>query len=154
MAQAFSTTSAIAQKISTPTMRRIGILYARLALGTAFLSAVSGRFGLWDGHPDMAHFKNFLAYAATDTLAFLPRAAVPLFASTATVLEIFLGISLILGLWSRWVALGSAVLLALFAISMTLSTGLKPPMDYSVFSASAGAFLLALIQTPQQNGNA
>jgi len=154
MTQAFTTTSAIAQKISAQTLRRIGILYARLAIGSAFLSAVSSRFGLWDRHPDMAHFKSFFASAATETLAFMPHSAVPLFASTATILETFLGITLILGLWPRWVALGSAVLLGMFAISMTISLGIKAPMDYSVFSASAGAFLLALIQTPRQSENA
>ena len=41
-------------------------------------------------------------------------------------------------------ALASAGLLALFATAMTISLGFKPPLDYSVFSASAGALLLAL----------
>jgi len=40
-------------------------------------------------------------------------------------------------------ALGSAVLLAIFGTAMAISFGLKSPMDYSVFSASAGALLLA-----------
>jgi putative oxidoreductase len=62
----------------------------------------------------------------------------------ATVAELSLGVLLILGLWPRWVALGSAVLLALFGIAMAISFGIKSPMDYSVFSASAGAVLLAL----------
>jgi putative oxidoreductase len=55
-----------------------------------------------------------------------------------------LGVLLILGVWPRWVALGSAVLLALFGIAMAISFGIKSPLDYSVFSASAGAVLLAL----------
>jgi len=42
------------------------------------------------------------------------------------------------------VALGSALLLALFGIAMAISLGLKSPLDYSVFSASAAALLLAL----------
>ncbi|HLQ23295.1 MAG TPA: hypothetical protein VK132_08805 [Gemmatimonadales bacterium] len=41
-------------------------------------------------------------------------------------------------------ALGSALLLALFGIAMAISLGLKSPLDYSVFSASAAALLLAL----------
>lgn len=41
------------------------------------------------------------------------------------------------------VALGSAVLLAIFGTAMAISLGLKSPLDYSVFSASAGALLLS-----------
>jgi hypothetical protein len=44
----------------------------------------------------------------------------------------------------RLAAFGSAILLALFATAMAISTGIKPPLDYSVFSASAAALLLAL----------
>jgi putative oxidoreductase len=42
------------------------------------------------------------------------------------------------------VAFGSALLLVLFGIAMGISFGIKSPMDYSVFSASAGAVLLGL----------
>jgi uncharacterized membrane protein YphA (DoxX/SURF4 family) len=55
-----------------------------------------------------------------------------------------LGILLILGLWTRCVAFSAAALLFLFGTSMAISFGLKSPLDYSVFSASAGALLLAL----------
>jgi len=51
---------------------------------------------------------------------------------------------LISGVWLRWVALGSALLLVLFGTAMAISFGLKSPLDYSVFSASAAAVLLAL----------
>jgi len=37
-------------------------------------------------------------------------------------------------------------LLVLFGVAMAISFGIKSPMDYSVFSASAGAVLLALYQ--------
>ena len=69
---------------------------------------------------------------------------IPFLGGTATAAEFGLGIALILGAWPRVVALGSALLLALFGIAMTISLGLKSPLDYSVFSASAGALLLAL----------
>jgi len=52
---------------------------------------------------------------------------------------------LILGWWTRWVSLGSAILLAMFGTAMAISLGLKSPMDYSVYSASAAAVLLALL---------
>ena len=51
---------------------------------------------------------------------------------------------MISGVWLRWVALGSALLLVLFGTAMAISFGLKSPLDYSVFSASAAAVLLAL----------
>jgi putative oxidoreductase len=44
------------------------------------------------------------------------------------------------------VALGSAILLFLFGAAMAISFGIKSPLDYSVFSASAGALLLSLFQ--------
>jgi putative oxidoreductase len=56
---------------------------------------------------------------------------------------------LILGLWPRWVALASALLLVLFGAAMAISFGIKSPMDYSVFSASAAAVLLALYSERQ-----
>lgn len=118
------------------------LVYARLALAAAFLSAVSSRFGLWDGTVDLKHFAVFLEYAA-DVNSFMPAASIPLLAWAATVAETSLGILLICGCWPQWVALASAVLLALFGTAMAISFGLKSPMDYSVFSASAAAALLA-----------
>ena len=44
---------------------------------------------------------------------------------------------------AQWAALTSAALLAWFAIAMAATAGLKSPLDYSVFSASAGALLLS-----------
>ena len=122
---------------------KAGVLYARIAVGSAFLSAVAGRFGLWHGTIDVKYFGEFLAYAG-DVLGFMPRAWVPFLAWSATVCETLLGILLILGLRLRWVSLASAVLLAMFGTSMAISQGLKSPMDYSVYSASSAAMLLAL----------
>lgn len=122
---------------------RIGVLYARFALGAAFLSAVAGRFGLWDRTFDPKHFRNFLEYAG-EVLSFMPIATIPYFAWAATVCETSFGILLILGLWPQWISLGSAILLAMFGTAMAISFGLKSPMDYSVYSASGAALLLAL----------
>jgi hypothetical protein len=44
---------------------------------------------------------------------------------------------------TRIAALASGGLLGLFALAMTASTGVKSALTYSVFSASAGALLLA-----------
>ena len=46
--------------------------------------------------------------------------------------------------FASWAFLASAVLLALFGTAMAISFGLKSPLDYSVFSASGAATLLAL----------
>jgi putative oxidoreductase len=117
------------------------MVYARVALGTAFLSAVASRFGLYG--KESSGFKNFLAYTA-QVNSFMPAATIPYLAWGATVAEISLGIALILGLWLRWTAMGAAVLLAIFGTAMAISFGIKSPMDYSVFSASAAAALLAV----------
>jgi uncharacterized membrane protein YphA (DoxX/SURF4 family) len=77
----------------------------------------------------------------------MPAFSIPFLAWAATLAEFGLGAALIIGIWPRWVALGSAVLLALFGIAMAISFGIKSPLDYSVFSASAGALVLALHQS-------
>jgi uncharacterized membrane protein YphA (DoxX/SURF4 family) len=118
------------------------ILYARVALGAAFLSAVASRFGLWNGTVGLDSFARFMRYTA-EVNAFMPAATIPFLAWAATIAESTLGIALIAGIRVRWAALGSACLLALFGTAMALSLGLKSPLDYSVFSASAGALLLA-----------
>ncbi len=44
-------------------------------------------------------------------------------------------------------------LLVLFGTAMAISLGIKTPLDYSVFSASAGALLLAICQIRKAGGN-
>jgi hypothetical protein len=105
------------QRVGATRFERAAMVYARVALGTAFLSAVAGRFGIWDRSVDWAHFERFMRRTA-EVNAFMPAVTIPFLA---------------------W-----ALLLAMFAMAMAVSTGIKPPLDYSVFSASAGALLLAL----------
>lgn len=124
---------------------RLGVLYARMALGAAFLSGIASRFGLYGKNVGYGNFANFVKYTA-EVNSFMPAFTIPSLAWTATVAELLLGIALILGVWLRWVALGSAVLLAIFGITMAVSFGIKSPLDYSVFSASAAAVLLALYE--------
>ena len=123
---------------------RWGTLYARWALGAAFLSGIADRFGLYAGrNVGYGNFAGFVAYTAKVN-SFMPALTIPFLAWAATAAEFFLGIVLILGIWPRWVAFASAALLVLFGIAMAISFGVKSPMDYSVFSASAGAVLLGL----------
>jgi uncharacterized membrane protein YphA (DoxX/SURF4 family) len=119
---------------------RSAILYARLALGAAFLSAVAARFGLWRDrgpHP----FAEFIRYTG-EVNSFLPAATWPSLAIAATIAETTLGIALLIGILPRWTALASAILPAIFGLSMTISFGIKSALDASVFSASAAALLL------------
>ncbi len=125
-------------------MRKAVRCYARLALGAAFLSAVGSRLGLW-GHNDFAAFERYTA----EVNSVLPAAAIPFLARAATVLELAFGVTLIAGVRLRWAARGAALLLALFATAMAISFGIKSPLDYSVFTASAGALVLAL-SVPQK----
>jgi putative oxidoreductase len=131
---------------------RWAILYARLTLGAAFLSGIADRFGWYTGrNVGYGNFAGFVSYTAKVN-SFMPAYSIPFLAWAATAAELFLGIALLWGVWPRWVALGSALLLVLFGIAMAVSFGIKSPMDYSVFSASAGAVLLGL--WPGQNSGA
>jgi len=117
------------------------ILYARLALGAAFLSAVASRFGLWSHQLAAARFKEFIAYTG-EVCAFMPARVIPPLAWSATAAETAFGIALIAGFKLRETAFGAAILLAMFGLAMAISQGVKSPLDYSVFSASAAAVLL------------
>jgi putative oxidoreductase len=122
---------------------RWAALGARIALGAAFLSGIADRFGLYRGrNVGYGDFAGFVRYTGKVN-SFMPPSAIPFLAWAATIAEFFFGIALILGIWRVWVALGSAVLLILFGTAMAISFGFKSPLDYSVFSASSAALLVA-----------
>ena len=123
-------------------MRSAALIYARIALGAAFLNGIAERFGWYGEHVGYGNYDNFVKYTA-QVNAFMPGWTIPFLAGAATVAELVLGVLLIAGLWKRWVALASAALLALFGTAMAISFGPWSPLDYSVFSASAAALLLA-----------
>lgn len=129
--------------ITVRKLARFAPIFARIALGAAFLSAVADRFGLWGKYGAWGNFANFEQYTA-QVNSFMPAVTIPFLAWAATAAELSLGLGLILGLWPRWMALGAAGLLFLFATAMAVSFGLKSPLDYSVYSASAAALLLFL----------
>lgn len=121
--------------------------FARFALGASFLSAVADRFGLWGPHGAKnvawGDFAHFVEYTGAVTSLFPASLTVP-FAWAATVAETLFGILLILGCKTRMTSLLSGLLLLSFALCMVTGLGIKTPFDYSVFSAAAAAFLLAL----------
>jgi putative oxidoreductase len=124
-----------------------GMLYLRLALGASFLSGIADRFGLYRGrNVGYGNFAGFTRYTA-QVNSFMPSSTIPFLAWAATAAEVAFGLALVLGIWLRWAALGSSILLLLFGTAMAISFGIKSPLDYSVFSASAGALVLAIYET-------
>ena len=125
----------------------IARLFARLALGASFLSAVADRFGLWGPHGiknvSWGDFAHFVEYTGRVTSLFPGSLTVP-FAWAATTGETLFGMLLIVGFKVQMASFLSGVLLLSFAVGMVTGLGVKRPFDYSVFSAAAAAFLLAL----------
>lgn len=125
-------------------------LYGRLALGAAFLSGIADRFGMYRGrNVGYGNFEGFVRYTA-QVNSFMPASAIPFLAWAATAAEFSLGVLLVIGVWRRPVAIASAVLLVMFGTAMAISFGIKSPLDYSVFSASAAAVLLAVYSPPRR----
>jgi len=121
-------------------------LFLRLAISIGFLSAVADRFGMW-GKENSAWgtWDSFLEY--TQLLnPWIPKSLIPTMGIIATVAEITFAVFLLIGFKTELFAKLSGFLLLIFAISMTFSTGIKGAFDYSVFTASAGAFALSLMK--------
>ena len=123
-------------------------LLARLAIGVTLLSAVADRFGLWGPHGATnvawGDFTHFITYTSAVN-SFLPASLAPTLAVLSTIFETAFGIALIVGIFTRLTALGSGCLFAAFAIAMSISFGVKRPLDASVFGDCAAAFLLAVM---------
>jgi uncharacterized membrane protein YphA (DoxX/SURF4 family) len=117
----------------------IAILLLRLAIAFNFLSAVASRFGLW---PNGSNWQKFVQYTG-EVNSFAPKSMIPFLAVAATSLELIFALLLFIGLFTRWAALGSAILTLLFALAMSYSFGVKEALDYSVFVDCTSAFLLA-----------
>ena len=125
--------------------------FLRLGLAAGFLSAIADRFGLWGspGAPNVAwgEWSAFVDYVAKLNW-FAPVPLIPPLAWAATLAETLFALGLLVGWRLRWFALASGLLLLSFALTMTIAlVGVKAPLDFSVFAAAAGAFLLAAIAT-------
>ena len=135
---------------------RLTLYFLRLSLAVAFLSAVADRFGFWGspGDPNVAwgEWGAFVDYVAVLN-PLIPKLLISPLAWVATMLEAGFAIGLIIGWKIRWMALGSGVLLLFFGLAMSLSTGIKSPLDYSVFTAAAAAFALWIISETSLNSN-
>lgn len=128
----------------------------RIALSTAFLSAVADRFGLMGGpgaeNIAWGAWQPFVDYTAT-LLFFMPAGLVSASAIMATVAEVVLGLWLLTAWQTRWAAWASAALLLSFGLSMTVALGIKAPLNYSVFTAMAAAVALASLDRPAKSGS-
>lgn len=127
-------------------MKTFSQVFLRTALSVSFLSAVADRFGIW-GAPgsksvSWGNWDNFLNYS-NSVNSFVSPEIGTLLAYVATALEILLPVLLLIGYKLKWVSLFSGVMLLSFALAMTLSFGVKAPLDYSVFTGAAASFLLS-----------
>jgi len=124
---------------------KIAEWFLRISLSAGFLSASADRFGMWP--KDISAWGNWHSFVdyTKSLMPFVPNGIVPVFACIATGLEILFGILLLTTFKTKWVAKASAILLLLFALSMTMSKSIKAPLDYSVFTASAAALVLSIL---------
>jgi|SRR5699024_818835 len=121
-------------------------LFLRLAISLSFLSAVADRLGMW--RPEVSVWGNwdkFLSYTGNIN-AWLPDSFIPFVGSAATIAEVIFAFFLLLGFKTELFAKLSGILLLIFALSMTFSTGIKSAFDASVYSASAAAFALGVMK--------
>ena len=133
----------VAQKVV-----QIALWVGRVALAVTLLSAVADRFGLWGPHgaPHVAwgDWEHFVAYTGVLN-GWAPKGLVPVLAWVGTVLEVGLAVGLLAGFYLEYVAYSAAALFAVFALAMTIYTGVKAPLDASVFGDMAGALLLGVV---------
>lgn len=122
--------------------------YLRLALGIDFLVPGLDRLGVWGPNGgrniswgDWQHFSSY----AHQMMFFLPGTLAEILAVIATICELTFGALLIIGWLTRWAAIGSGILTFCFASCMIAAFGISSPINYSVFAASAGSFLLATV---------
>lgn len=121
-------------------------VFLRVAIASAFLSAVADRFGLWKKESSVwGNWKSFVDYTGLIT-PWAPHDFTTALAAAATIAEVLLALGLLIGYKTKWVAVASGLLLLIFAVSMSLSVGIKAALDYSVFTAAAAAFALGAMK--------
>src|SRR5215470_7632266 len=97
---------------------------------------------IWSKERILGRFRSFRGVHGRVTSLFASSLTVS-FAWAATVGETLFRILLIAGFKIRMASVLSGLLLLSFAMAMVTGLGIKAPLDYSVFSAAAAAFLLA-----------
>lgn len=123
-------------------------LFVRLAVATAFLSAVADRLGFW-GPPgsenaSWGNWENFLIYS-NQLNFYAPELIGEILAILATIFELVFAVLLMIGYKTRLTAIASGGLLLVFALTMTMALGIKPTFTYSVWIGASACFLLATV---------
>jgi len=121
-------------------------LFLRLVIASGFLSAVADRFGIWNKEVSVwGNWNSFLEYTELINPWF-PTSTIAAIGIIATTAEVIFALCLIVGFKTELFAKLSGFILLLFTLAMTFSTGIKGAFDFSVYTASAGAFALSLIK--------
>lgn len=127
---------------------KIPQLLLRCALGITFLTPVFDRLGILGkpgiGNIEWGNWENFINYTST-LMPVFDRPIVNVMGAVATVSELLIGILLIIGLKTKYAALGASLVTLTFIVFMTLSLGIQKPINYGVFTASAAGFLLSFM---------
>jgi uncharacterized membrane protein YphA (DoxX/SURF4 family) len=131
---------------------QVAKILLRLFLGITFLVSVADRFGLLGAYGarnvSWGDWKHFVQYVAVLNW-FVPKTLIPAVSILETLIETFLGIALLAGVWQRVVSWCSACLLLSFAVTMSMALGIVAPLSYSVFTAFGAALLLGAVTFPQ-----
>lgn len=122
--------------------------YLRLSLGVGFLLPAADRLG-WlgpagQGNVDWGNWDNFVTYTHL-LMPYLSRPLTSFMGALATIAEITFGFQFLLGYKIRLAAWGTFLLTLSFALCMAIFMGFKAPFNYSVYTDSAAALLLATL---------
>ena len=127
---------------------KIPQLLLRCALGITFLTPVCDRLGILGqpgtGNIEWGNWENFIDYTTT-LMPIFNRPLVNIMGGIATVAELLISVFLIIGLKTRYAAIGACLITLTFILFMTVSVGIQKPINYGVFTASAAGFLLSFI---------
>lgn len=121
-------------------------LFLRISIALSFLSAVADRLGFWN--PEISTWGNWSSFVEYTEIInpWFPEITIYTIGVLITIIEVVFAFGLLIGYKTEFFAKWSGFLLLLFALAMTFSTGIKGALDYSVFSASAGAFALSMMK--------
>ncbi|SHN10898.1 MauE/DoxX family redox-associated membrane protein [Chitinophaga sp. CF418] len=123
-------------------------LFLRLAFAVTLLSAVADRLGIWGppGAPNVAwgDWEHFLAYSNKLNFYVSPQVG-NILAILATALEVIFAVMFLIGYKIKLASWGTCLLMVIFALSMTVAMGVKPPLSYSVWTSAGAAALLGSI---------
>lgn len=121
-------------------------LFLRIALAATLLLAVVDRFGFLSSSSSQLTWGNFQSFISHSKINYVFSAnSLQIADWIITGLELILGLMLLLGIYHRFACFAAGTLFLFFAVALTVALGIKLPLNFSVFIASASAFLLATV---------